>query len=122
MSRIKQAKRGHVRVLVVDQDRLVDDLTLQDVHHELMELLNDKEEKCVVLDLTRVAFVSSAALGMLVRIRKRCGESGTTLKLCNVGTAVDEAFRITGLNTLFEIHPDAAQAVASFDEAGPARH
>jgi anti-sigma B factor antagonist len=115
MSRIKRVRIGDVWVLVVDQERLVDDLTLQDVHRELVDALSDGEDTRFVLDLNRVAFVASAALGMLVRIRKRCGESGKTLKLCNVGPAVDETFRITGLNTLFEIHPDTAEAIASFN-------
>lgn len=118
MPRIRHTVRDDVRVLIVDQDRLVDDLTLQEVHHELVTLLEESDEKRFVLDLARVGFVSSAALGMLVRIRKKCGEQGIGLKICCVGPAVDETFRITGLHALFDIQPSVSQAVSSFAQDG----
>lgn len=111
---IKEQKNG-ILFLIIDRERLVDDLDLQKVQHEILEILDEKEPK-VVLDLHRVAFVASAALGMLVRFRKRRGEHGLSLKLCAVSDAVDETFRITGLNTLFEIYKTQEDAMESFGD------
>ncbi len=115
MGRVKHAKKDDVLLLVVDEERLVDDMALQDVQRELLEMLGQSDGR-IVLDLGRVGFVSSAALGLLVRIRKRCGEGDISLKLCGVGPAIDETFRITGLNTLFQIYPTSEEALASFQK------
>jgi anti-sigma B factor antagonist len=114
MTTVIKVERKGVLFLVIDRERLVDDLSLQEVQHAVLEILAQNQPR-IVLDLGRVGFVSSAALGMLVRFRKRRGEHGFPLKLCGVGTAVDEAFRITGLNTLFEIYETEADAIASFN-------
>ena len=114
MTRIIQTKKGNVRLLIIDQERLVDDLSLQELHRELKDCLSHCEEKQVVVDLARVAFMASAALGMFVRLRKRCVDRGITLKLCSPSVAIEQAFNTTGLNTLFEIHPDREAAIASF--------
>ena len=111
---IKVEKKG-VLFVVIDRERLVDDLSLQEVQHAILDILAQNQPR-TVLDLNRVSFVSSAALGMLVRFRKRRGEHGFPLKLCGVGGAVDETFRITGLNTLFEIYETVEAAIASFDQ------
>jgi anti-sigma B factor antagonist len=115
MPKVKHVKKDDVLLLVVDEERLVDDLALQEVQRELLELLGQSDGR-VVLDLSRVGFVSSAALGLLVRIRKQCGEAGTALKLCGISPAIDETFRICGLNALFQIYPNPDEALASFSK------
>ncbi len=118
MSKIIKEQKDGVLFVIVAQERLVDDLNLQDVQREILEILEQEEpEPKLVLDLRRVAFVGSAALGMLVRFRKRRGEQGFSLKLCQVSNAVDETFRITGLNTLFEVYKTQKDAIESFDRA-----
>ena len=114
MPKVIQVEKNDVLFLIIDCDRLVDDLTLQEVQHEVLEILAQKPPR-LVIDLSQVGFVASAALGMLVRFRKRRGEHGFSLKLCSVNGPVDEAFRITGLNALFEIYKDQVEAIASFD-------
>jgi anti-sigma B factor antagonist len=114
MPKVIQVEKSDVLFLIIDGERLVDDLTLQEVQHEVLEILAQKPPR-LVIDLSRIGFVASAALGMLVRFRKRRGEHGFSLKLCSVNGPVDEAFRITGLNALFEIYKDQDEAIASFD-------
>lgn len=115
MSSIIKEQMDGVLFAIIDRERLVDDLSLQEVQHEILQILEEKQPK-LVLDLQRVAFVSSAALGMLVRFRKRRGEQGLSLKLCGLSDAVDETFRITGLNTLFEVYKTQEDALKSFDQ------
>ncbi len=114
MNRIIQTKKGHILLLHIDQERLVDDLSLQELHGELKDCLKTCEEKQVVVDLVRVAFMASAALGMFVRIRKLCSERGISLKLCSPSTTIEQTLKTTGLNALFELHPDRESAIKSF--------
>jgi anti-sigma B factor antagonist len=117
MATVLKVERDGVLFLIIDRERLVDDLSLQEVQREILEVLEQGEPR-VVLDLGRVGFVASAALGMLVRFRKRRGERGLSLKMCGIGTTIEEAFRITGLHTLFEVYKTADEAIASFKDTG----
>lgn len=114
MASVIKVERNGVLFLVIDRERLVDDMSLQEVQREIMEVL-DRGEARVVLDLSRISFVSSAALGMLVRFRKRRSDHGLALKMCGVGTMIEETFHITGMSLLFEIYKTADEAIASFD-------
>jgi anti-anti-sigma factor len=71
-------------------------------------------EPIVVLDLRGVDALSSACLGGLVASRDRIGRAGGLLKLA-VTTAQRRRLRQTGLAGLFELFPDAEQAIDSFE-------
>ena len=62
--------------------------------------------------------MSSAALGMLVRVHKKCKQYGVALRLCNISPAIREVFKITALDKVFGIHPDAADAIEAFKASG----
>ena len=64
--------------------------------------------------LRAVQYMSSAMLGKLVQLHKRCKADKIKLKLCNISKNVMEVFEITKLNKLFEIKPDEAAALAAF--------
>jgi len=63
--------------------------------------------------------MSSSAFGMLIRIRKKCSDRKTWLKFCSVPGDVRKLFEITGLDEVFEIHPDAADAIRAFAHDDP---
>jgi hypothetical protein len=52
-----------------------------------------------------VEFLSSSALGMLLRVHKRCKDFEISLKLCNLGKDIEKVFKITGLNKVLDIGP-----------------
>ena len=81
-------------------------------------MLEKTEESNVLLHFCRVAFMSSAALGMLIRVQKKCKEFEIALKLCNISPDISEVFKITGLNKVFDIQPDAADAMEAFKASG----
>jgi anti-sigma B factor antagonist len=67
----------------------------------------------LVLDLHEVDFMSSAGLASLVTARKQADETGTTLRLVATGDPVLRPLTVTGLATIFEIHPDLEAALAN---------
>ncbi len=57
--------------------------------------------KCIVIDLTDVAFVDSMGLGTLVRIYASCKSNGATLQLVNLGKQIREMLGVTNLMSIF---------------------
>jgi anti-sigma B factor antagonist len=58
--------------------------------------------------------MSSAALGMLVRVNKKCKEFEVALKLCHVEPEIRKVFQITRLDKVLAIYDDPKDAVAAF--------
>ena len=70
----------------------------------------------LVLDFRHVRFLSSAVLGLLIRISKRIYEQGGELRLCNIHPGIYEVFKITRLTSVFDIYEDVDGAIQSFSE------
>jgi anti-sigma B factor antagonist len=60
----------------------------------------------LILDFGNVRFLSSAVLGLLIRISKRVYEVEGRLKLCNINPKIYEVFKITRLTKTFDIYSD----------------
>jgi anti-anti-sigma factor len=103
-----------VRVVLFDTEKLLDGVEIEQCYHEIVEVLNKSLEPCVLLHFGRVKFMSSAALGMLIRVLKKCKEYKVALKLSNISPEEYEVFQITGMTKLFDIHDEAIQAVEAF--------
>lgn len=62
-------------------------------------------QRTLSLDLGRVDFLTSCALGQLIRLHKKVRAGGGRLILCNVSPPVYEVFKVTRLHTLLDITP-----------------
>lgn len=58
-----------------------------------------------VLDMEKLAYISSAGLGVLLKTHKRLMTSGGGVKLINVNNHIHDIFRYSGFDKLFEIVP-----------------
>ena len=67
----------------------------------------------LILDFTNVKFLSSAVLGLLIRVSKKIYEQDGQLRLCDISPRIYEIFKITRLTKIFDILPDRAAATAS---------
>jgi anti-anti-sigma factor len=56
-----------------------------------------------VVDFSRLDYISSAGLGVLLGAQKRLAESGRGLKLIRMNHHIREIFRIAGFDRIFEI-------------------
>ena len=118
MASIKSEVKGEIRVIFVDVARFVDGAVIEQCYREIVELLEKTDESCVLLHFGRVGFMSSSALGMLIRVQKKCKEFEIALKLCNISPDISEVFKITGLNKVFDIRADASDAIEAFKASG----
>jgi len=71
-------------------------------------------ESRIVVDLSGVNFLDSAALASLVKGMKRCREHGGDLVLCNFQQSVRIIFELTGLNKAFKITDNEEAALKAF--------
>lgn len=117
MALIKSETKGEIRIIFIDEVRLVDTAAIEQCYREIVEVLKTDESN-VLLHFGRVAFLLSSALGMLVRLKKKCKEYDISLRFCNIAPDIYEVFKITSLNKLFDIHADAAGALEAFNASG----
>lgn len=82
------------------------------------ELLRDEllragqgEHPCLVVDLSRVSFIDSTGVGVLVGAFKRVREIGTLSVVCPQRN-VRRIFEITGLTKVFMLHNSVESALA----------
>jgi anti-anti-sigma factor len=118
MALVKSELKGEIRVILLDAPGLVDQAVIDQCHREIVALLDKTQEKHVLLHFGRVTFMSSSALGMLVRVHKKCKEYAISLKLCNISPDIAQVFKITSLDKLFSIHADASDAMEAFKASG----
>ncbi len=71
-------------------------------------------ERKVVIDLSRVEYLDSAAVGCLMDLYRQATTAGAMLKLAGVQRRVETMLTLVGANQFMEIYPDAAAAVKSF--------
>lgn len=66
-----------------------------------MEPLLEKADKKIVLDCSKLEFISSSGLRLLLSLRKATMAQGGSVTLTGVPAAVLQVFTITGFNSLF---------------------
>lgn len=62
----------------------------------------------IVLDLSKVTIVDAHGLGVLLELREQTRANGIHFELINVNDRLLRVFKITRLNTVFEINSGAA--------------
>jgi anti-sigma B factor antagonist len=92
-------------VLVIYLDGELDMLTGPPVQDRLGELLASRPDR-LIIDLSRVSFMGSTGLSVLICVRQDAIAAGVTLQLSGTSRrSVAVPLEIAGLNHLFEILP-----------------
>jgi anti-sigma B factor antagonist len=74
----------------------------------------------IVLDLSALEYVASPGLRILIEARKKACDwkitdlDGGDIRLAGLPSRIREVFDLTGFTSLFEIYPNATEAVGSF--------
>jgi anti-sigma B factor antagonist len=99
---------GRVVVAAIGE---VDVYTAPQLDAELSRLTGDGRTDLVV-DLSRVEFLDSTGLSVLVKALKRVREADGRLDVVVSSDRVTKVFRITGLDQLIPLHATLADALA----------
>jgi anti-anti-sigma factor len=68
----------------------------------------------IVIDLSQVTFLSSAALRVLISTSKECRKNKGDLYLAAPSDKLKDVFELAGLDELFTFFDDTVEAVGSF--------
>ena len=66
----------------------------------------------VALDFTKLDYISSAGLRVLLGAAKRLLASGGSLRIFGLNPSVREVFEISGFSTILAVYPSEAEALA----------
>ena len=103
-----------ILVVIFRQSQMLNAVTIEQVSAGLKELIDAADEEKFVVDFSQVSHLSSSALGMLISLQRRVMQKKRQLKLSGIRPEIMEIFRITKLDTVFDIYKDAAAAIETF--------
>jgi anti-sigma B factor antagonist len=81
---------------------LDEDTTLR-VQDWLLDLADELNKEFLILDFGNVEYLSSMALGTLIRLHKKLIAAGRHLRVVNLSREIFEVFRVTRLDKLLEL-------------------
>ncbi len=85
-----------------------------DAFVESIEKLVDAGLEKLIIDCSKLEFISSYGLGVLVRLHTRMSKQGGDVKIASVKGVIVEVMRLTRLTSFFEIYPDVNRARLAF--------
>jgi anti-sigma B factor antagonist len=91
-------------------DPLLDEQNSWIIREQVVQLAEETGQWNLLLDFANVKFLSSAALGALLKLNHRVEARGGRLTLCHLDRPIAEVFRATHLDQIIAIRPTDATA------------
>ena len=86
-----------------------------DLFHQEIKSLVDEGYVDVVLNMSKVSWINSTGLGVLVSGYHTLKKNGGTLKICEVNDRIDNILNVTQLKLVFETYDTEEEALASYE-------
>ena len=86
--------------------------------HKAIRCLLDEGKTQILLNLSGVTHIDSSGLGELVASHISVGNKGGEIKLSHLTERLRDLMTITKLVTVFDVHDNESEALASFTVAG----
>ena len=102
-SKIKVEYGTDVTIVTLADERIVDEEQIRELKESLEPVIEKNENKKLILNFVNVKFMTSALLGLLVRIHKKVRELNGRLQLSNLDPNLHKIFEITQLTKVFDI-------------------
>ena len=103
--------RGQVVVATLTDERILDEDQLRSLEGSFLPLIKQTQGIQLIISFENVKFLTSSVLGLLIRISKNVIEQEGTLRLCSIDPKIQDVFRITRLDKIFDIQPDVEDAM-----------
>ena len=108
---------GNATIMRFTDEKILEEQDIKALQESIMSVIEQAERINLILDFGNVRFLSSAVLGLLIRISKRIYESDGQLGLCNINPKIYEIFKITRLTKTFDIYNDIESATEGLSGA-----
>ena len=93
---------------------LMDPVQLEMIQAQLFKLVDEEDRRLMILDFSRVEFISSQAIGIVIGLNRRLAKlPHSKLLLCGVSGKLIELLRITRLDRVLTIKPTQKEAINS---------
>ena len=104
----------HGETLIAKTDGRVDGTNAREFQTTLEESLNDSESG-VILDMEKLAYISSAGLRVILLMAKSLQGKNTKFAICSLSSSIQEVFHISGFDKIITVHASQAEALAAFN-------
>ncbi|MEK6570248.1 MAG: STAS domain-containing protein [Bacteroidota bacterium] len=111
-TKITRLSEGQIAILEPKGELIGGDET-DDLRRTIEELIKEENKK-LVIDLGKVHYMNSSALGMLAWAHTNYTKRGGRIVLARVEKNIQNIFVITKLSLVFDIYQDQREAVSSF--------
>lgn len=91
-----------VTVATIQDSSLIDPQHIEELRSTLFRLIEKEDRRRLILDMTKVQHLSSAALGVLIPLREAYANVKGTMVLVGVTEGIAKLFEITRLNKLLK--------------------
>lgn len=112
-SKVSVDSVGNAVVVTLLLEKILEQGDIQSMQDSIMPLIEQTPAINMVIDFAKVEFLSSSVLGLLIRVSKKIYETGGELRLCSINLKIEEIFKITRLDKVFQISPDKDSALWS---------
>lgn len=113
-ARLRVRDSDGVSLIEFADRKILDELCILEIQEELSALADSKTKPRLLLSFKNVEHMSSAALGMLITLKKKVESRTGQLRLSDINPQILEVFKITRLDKMFDIHPTLDKAWTSF--------
>ena len=107
------AVRREPSLVIVDLAGEIDVSSVPRIRDSLRDLTRTVSPQ-ILVNLSRVTYIDSSGLGILMAARKDTLQGGGRFVLCGMSTDVRTVFDLTRLDKFFEIYDDEGRARARF--------
>src|SRR5215813_1687411 len=97
---------GDIAVVNFVDKKILDEQNIQMIGDDLFRLVDELGRRKILLNFANVEFMSSAALGKLMRLNQRLEAVGGKLVLCNISKEIMVIFELTQINRMIKIVPN----------------
>jgi anti-anti-sigma factor len=110
-----------ITVVTLQEPSILEAAMVERMGTELYRLVDNGACKKLILDFTKVKFLASGAVGVLINLHKKFAATKGKLVVCGLRKELTKVFEILKIEKLFTFCPDeaAALAVLGFTAPGP---
>lgn len=88
---------------------------IPDLKEKLLDTVSSEPDN-LIIDLTRVEYLDSSAMGVLFQVQKKMHAYGGALYLVGINATIEMVFKLTKSDQHFTVFTDEKAAVAAIQE------
>jgi anti-sigma B factor antagonist len=113
---VQSREESDVLVAYFTDSRILDEAKIQQIGAELTSLVTKTPKGRLLLNFKNVQFMSSAMLGKIILLNKKCQAAKVDLRLCEIAPAILDVFKMMKLHKVLNIQKTEEKAIESYDK------